>query len=94
MGVVEDCEMVLRASNKYRGSQDYLGKFFLEGIKKDDGGVLTLSHAYGFFSEWYTNMGYGRKVPKRPELRAQLEKKLGIYPKGGWRGYKLRDPDY
>jgi len=94
MGVVEDCEMVLRASNKYRGSQDYLGKFFLEAIKKDDGGVLTLSHAYGSFSEWYTNMGYGRKVPKRPELRGQLEKKLGIYPKGGWRGYKLRDPDY
>ena len=94
MGVVTDCEMVLRASNKYRGSQDYLGKFFLESIEKDEAGVLTLSHAYGSFSEWYTNMGYGRKVPKRPELRAQLEKKLGIYPKGGWRGYKLRPPTY
>jgi len=94
MGVVDDCEMVLRASNKYRGSQDYLGKFFLEAIEKaDDSDKLTLSHAYGAFGDWYTNMGYGRKVPKRPELRGQLEKKLGIYPKGGWRGYKLQSPD-
>lgn len=95
MGVVDDCELVLRASNKYRGSQDYLGKFFLEAIEKaDDSTKLTLSHAYGAFGDWYTNMGYGRKVPKRPELRGQLEKKLGIYPKGGWRGYKLQSPDY
>jgi len=94
MGVVDDCEMVLRASNRYRGSQDYLGKFFIEAIEKKDGATLTLSHAYGAFTDWYTSMGYGRKVPKRPELRGQLEKKLGIYPKGGWRGYKLREPDF
>ena len=27
-GKVKDCDMVMAASNKYRGSQDYLGKFF------------------------------------------------------------------
>ena len=80
MGAVDDCDMVLRASNKYRGSQDYLGKFFSEAVTKveDQSKKMTLSHVYGAFSDWYVNMGYGRKVPKRPELRAQLEKKLAI----------------
>ena len=91
-GVVDDCEMVLRASNKYRGSQDYLGKFFMETIVKAESKNLTISNTYEAFKEWYANMGYGRNIPRRGELQSLLEKKLGIYPKTGWRGYTIRHP--
>ena len=91
-GVVKDCEMVLRASNKYRGSQDYLGKFFIETITTHDTNTLTISNTYEAFKDWYGNMGYGRNTPRRCELQTLLEKKLGIYPKTGWRGYTIRHP--
>jgi P4 family phage/plasmid primase-like protien len=92
-GVVKDCNMVLSASKKYRGSQDYLGNFFDEAIEPTDNYTLKIAETYNCFKDWYVNMGYGRKVPRRCELQGLLEKKLGIYPKTGWFGYHLKEPE-
>lgn len=88
-GRVVDCEMVLAASKKYRGSQDYFGKYFDENIEKFDGGFLKLTAPWEEFKDWWVNMGLGRQVPKRMELQSFLEKKMGIYPKKGWKNYRL-----
>ena len=82
-GKVTDCDMVLTASKKYRGSQDYMGKFFDDNIIKDDtkGVTLKWSFVWGAFKEWYVENGYGRNIPKHGEFKNFMEKKLGIYPK-------------
>ena len=58
-GKVKDCDMVMAASNKYRGSQDYLGKFFDEYIVKEEGAHLKWTDVWHEFGDWYRNNGYG-----------------------------------
>ena len=101
-GVVKDCESVLAASNKYRGSQDYFSNFFddciisvelPENTEKPQKG-MRLGAVYEEFISWWREMGYGGGVPKRSELQANLEKKLGAYNKVTcWQGYKIRPPE-
>ncbi len=88
-GKVKDCEMVMAASNKYRGSQDYLGKFFDEHIIKEEGADLKWTDVWHEFGDWYRNNGYGRDVPKHSEVKNFMEKRLGLYPKRGWKNYRL-----
>jgi len=88
-GKVKDCEMVMAASNKYRGSQDYLGKFFDEHIIKEDGAELKWTDVWHEFGDWYRNNGYGRDVPKHSEVKNFMEKRLGLYPKRGWKNHRL-----
>ena len=88
-GKVKDCEMVMAASNKYRGSQDYLGKFFDEHIIKEEGAELKWTDVWHEFGDWYRNNGYGRDVPKHSEVKNFMEKRLGLYPKRGWKNYRL-----
>ena len=88
-GKVKDCDMVMAASNKYRGSQDYLGKFFDEHIIKEDGAELKWTDVWHEFGDWYRNNGYGRDVPKHSEVKNFMEKRLGLYPKRGWKNHRL-----
>ena len=90
MGVVKDCEMVLAASNKYRGEQDSLGAWLQARVKADSTQFLKISSCYDDFKTWWMEEGYGRNVPRRGEIQMSLEKKLGIYPKGGWKGHGLK----
>jgi len=91
-GIVTDCDMVLAASKKYRGSQDYMGKFFDDLIIKEDETSkvkLKWTDVWENFKGWYMNNGYGRNIPKHGEVKNFMEKKLGIYPKTGWRNYRI-----
>ena len=92
-GKVKDCEMVMAASNKYRGSQDYLGKFFDEYIIKEEGSDLKWTDVWHEFGDWYRNNGYGRDVPKHSEVKNFMEKRLGLYPKRGWKNHRLATPE-
>ena len=81
MGNVEDCEMVLAASNKYRDGQDDFSAFARERIIKIEGDEedetpLKKTPLYRAFKEWYIN-NVGKNVPKGKELDAFMEKKNG-----------------
>ena len=95
-GVVKDCKLVVTASNKYRGSQDYFSNYFDDCIIKtsDEGKKLNMSRAYEALKDWWRNMGYGGSIPKRTELQVFLEKKLGVYNKRTvWKGFTVQSPD-
>ena len=91
-GLVNDCEEVLCASNKYRQNQDYLAQFVKEKIVKrssdDDDVPLKKMVAWSEFQMWYKE-NHGKNIPKQRELMEHLEKALGRLEKGKWKKYKL-----
>ena len=93
MGNVEDCEMVLSASNKYRDGQDDFSAFAKERIIKiecdeEDESPLKKTPLYRAFKEWYIN-NVGKNVPKGKELDAFMEKKYGTY-RNGYKKIRLK----
>ena len=93
MGNVEDCEMVLSASNKYRDGQDDFSAFARERIIKiegdeEDDAPLKKTPLYRAFKEWYIN-NVGKNVPKGKELDAFMEKKYGTY-RNGYKKIRLK----
>jgi P4 family phage/plasmid primase-like protien len=96
-GVVEDCETVLQASNKYRNGQDHITAFIQEMIVRTNdnkdkigkGGVMT------GFKTWFEQSQGSRKVPKGEELYEAMNKKFGIpnTKDGKWHGLKFVEPE-
>jgi P4 family phage/plasmid primase-like protien len=97
-GVVEDCETVLQASNKYRNGQDHITAFIQEMIiqtnnNKDDklgkGGLMQ------GFKQWFEQSQGSRKVPKGEELYEAMSKKFGSpnTKDGKWHGIKFVEPE-
>lgn len=97
-GVVEDCESVLQASNKYRNGQDHITAFIQEMIirtnnNKDDklgkGGLMQ------GFKQWFEQSQGSRKVPKGEELYEAMTKKFGSpnIKDGKWHGIKFVEPE-
>jgi putative DNA primase/helicase len=91
-GMVEDCDNVKEASNKYRQGQDHLTGFVSvkilktnnseDNIKKTD---LLLQ-----FKQWFESEQGNRKQPKGSELYEYMDKKFGPCKKNGmWTGVKL-----
>lgn len=89
-GIVQDCDMVLAASNEYRKGQDYLMEFKTDKIEKvsDTTCKIKKNEVYAEFKIWYQET-YGKSVPKGKELYEFLDKKLGKY-KNGWVGYRIK----
>ena len=81
-GLVEDCDMVLEPSNKYRISQDYLAKFDKEKISRCVGSKLRKTELLHQFKEWYKTE-FGGKVPASREIEEYIDKKYGKRPKSG-----------
>ena len=54
-GVVQDCDIVMAAANKYRASQDYLTEFFTERIEENSEQRLLKTQVYTDFRQWYTD---------------------------------------
>lgn len=96
-GIVEDCETVLQASNKYRNGQDHINAFIQEMIirtndtkdKIGKGGLMT------GFKQWFEQSQGSRKVPKGEELYEAMTKKFGAVTTkdGKWHGIKFVEPD-
>ncbi len=90
-GVVQDCDIVMAAANKYRASQDYLTEFFTERIEENSEQRLLKTQVYTDFRQWYTD-NHGKGVPKGKELYEFLDKRIGKY-RNGWKGWSLKDEE-
>lgn len=93
-GVVEDCDMVLEASNKYRKGQDFLMDFMDTKIEKtgNKADKIKKEEAYQEFKLWFQNT-YGKQVPKGKELYEFMDKKLGKNKQGKWLGCRIKYDD-
>jgi P4 family phage/plasmid primase-like protien len=95
-GLVEDCNTVLEASNKYRNSQDYISAFINESIiktneSKDKIGKQGLNQA---FKQWFEKSQGSRKVPKVAEVHEVMNNTFGNPTKDGkWCFVKFIEPD-
>jgi len=81
-GVVEDCEIVLSTSTKYREEQDIISKFVHEMIIEKTGELLKKSVLQKEFQKWYQEQQLGsRKPPKSSELIQYMDKKYSQFKK-------------
>jgi P4 family phage/plasmid primase-like protien len=94
-GIVEDCDTVLNASNKYRKGQDHISAFISEKIIKtnrtqDKIGKRGLQEG---FKQWFEITQGSRKVPKGEELFEYMNKKFGACKSTGWHCIKFVEPE-
>lgn len=81
-GNVNDCKIVMAASEQYREGQDYLAEFVRDKIQKKTGGKIKKTEVYEHFRQWYQT-NYGRGIPLARELHEFLCRRFGAY-KQGW----------
>jgi len=94
-GIVENCETVLNASNKYRKGQDHIAAFVIDriiktGVSKHKIGKRVLQDE---FKNWFEITQGTRKGPKGEELFEYMNKKFGQCKSTGWHGIKLIEPE-
>jgi P4 family phage/plasmid primase-like protien len=101
-GVVEDCGIVMSASNKYRRGQDNIAAFVSERIIKtgNNDDIVQKKELTNELKEWFLQEQTGRKIPKSQEIYDYLDKKFGNYrekstknQKAGWVGIKIIYPE-
>ncbi|MBA42382.1 MAG: hypothetical protein CMF62_00045 [Magnetococcales bacterium] len=90
-GIVNDCELVMNASNEYRQGQDYLMEFIKEKVISSDDPTSRIkkTEVYSEFKSWFQE-NFGKNVPKGKELYDFLNKELGKCTPNGWKGYKIK----
>ena len=77
-GIVEDCDMVMSASNKYRRGQDHIAAYVNERIEKVDGHKVAKKGLGDDFKLWFAQEhGNQQRLPKLQELYEYLDKKFG-----------------
>ena len=94
-GIVEDCEIVMTASNKYRKGQDHIAAFIAENIQKtgDPKDRIKKTEIANHFKFWFQQEQGNRKMPKGQELYDFMDKKFGLHKSTGWHGYKIIYPE-
>ena len=94
-GIVEDCETVINASNKYRKGQDHIAAFVSDMIVRTDDPKIPVSKTglNASFKKWYEETQGSRKAPKAEELHEYMNKKFGQNKKNGWYGVKFYEPE-
>ena len=93
-GIVENCETVVNASNKYRKGQDHISAFIAERIVRTTEPVKPIGKRdlYEEFKVWF-QQEQTSKVPKGEELYEYMNKKFGACSKKGWVGIKYVDKE-
>jgi len=84
---VDDCDIVMRSTERYRESQDYLSEFAKENIVCEEGTSLKKMELYNVFKDWYTT-NYGRSIPKSKEVYEFMNIRYGHY-NGSWKNIKI-----
>jgi P4 family phage/plasmid primase-like protien len=92
-GYVEDCDIVMSASNKYRQGQDHISAFISEMVGKKDGKKISKRELCEQFKLWYQDQQGSRKAPKGVELCEYMDKKFGKCKKDGWHNVEILYPD-
>jgi P4 family phage/plasmid primase-like protien len=95
-GKVENCDMVMAASNKYRQKQDHIAAFVSEMVIKNEGKdfegkpfTIKKRELSLQFKDWFTESQGNKKPPKGDELYEYMDKKCGTIGKNGWTGYQI-----
>lgn len=93
-GIVEDCDYVLNASNKYRKGQDHISGFISENIEKTgkDTDRVKKNEIAQQFKIWFQQEQGNRKMPKGQELYDYMDKKFGLHKTTGWHRCKIIYP--
>ena len=94
-GKVEDCDIVLEASKKYRELQDHIAGFVSEMVIKtgDPRDKVTKSELSNEFKMWFQESQGNRKPPKGIELYDYMDKLYGKWKQPGWKGVKIAYPE-
>jgi len=94
-GIVEDCETVTTASNKYKNCQDHIGAFINERIVKTSNpkDKIIKRALQDDFKAWFETTQGSRKPPKGVEIFEIMNKKFGEYKSTGWHGVKIVEPE-
>jgi len=94
-GIVEDCDTVLNASNKYRKGQDHIAAFVSDKVMKtgDARHKIKKTELKKEFDMWFQETQGSRKVPKGEELYEYMNKRFGACKSAGWVGVKIIYPE-
>jgi len=91
-GKVDDCDVVMASSNKYRNGQDYIAAFVSDRIVKETGKRVKKTEVNEEFRLWFTTTLGSRNVPKCSELHEYLDKKFSMCKDSTWSGIKIVYP--
>jgi len=90
MGKVQDCPMVMAASNEYRQSQDCIAEFIADKVIVDASGHISKTELSTEFKMWFETT-YGRRgVPDIKEVQKYMDKKFkNGGGRKGWTGARI-----
>jgi len=83
-GIVEDCDIVMSASNKYRKGQDHIAAYVSERIEKIEGHKISKKFVGDDFDKWFRQENGQQKMPKKQELYDYMDKKFGSRKQEKW----------
>lgn len=94
-GNVNDCPIVMQASDKYREDKDYLAQFVKDKLRKVDGAKLKKTELTEDFKIWWnlTQGGTKNNIPKPKELYEFISSRFGPFRNGCWKNVQLIDDD-
>ena len=97
-GKVENCEIVMGASNKYRHTQDHIAGFVQEMIESKEGcKPLGKQEITEEFKRWFHESQGNSKLPSGRELCEYMDKKFGKYSSNkksrGWSNIQIVKQD-
>jgi len=90
-GKVDDCPIVMKSSESYKESQDFIAEFMGDRIIADPKGRITKGDVNCEFCSWY-EANYGKKdKPNVKDVHAEIDKKFGKYDKmkKAWIGIRM-----
>jgi len=89
-GIVQDCSIVMAASNDYRKKEDKISEFIQDKVVRDSGGKIRKMELNSEFGAWH-DANYGRSGQPNPkDLHECMNKEFGHLINGMWSGVKIR----
>jgi P4 family phage/plasmid primase-like protien len=88
-GVVQNCDIVMSASNKYRQGQDHIAGFVSEMVLRKEGAKIAKQELAQQFKVWFQDTQGNKKAPKGVELYEYMDKKFGKCRKDGWANVQI-----
>jgi P4 family phage/plasmid primase-like protien len=90
--IINEPPEVLEFTRKYQSNSDLYLEFINENIEDYPGEKLIYQDVWAQFKDWIKSAYPNIKCSNKPDVKNQLESKLGIY-KSGWADKRLREPN-
>lgn len=78
-GFVNDCDIVLKASNSYRQGQDFISEFIADRVISSPGKNIQKTELTADFNSWYQNTYGAKGAPSIKDVQAYMDKKFGKF---------------